>query len=241
MALPLILIDGGVCDSDSDRSQRSAGSKSFTSRKTANKDVVAVVVNTNSIMLRANSPQYTKHSLPPTDAIFATRPASISEIFGMPLIARPARVQDLPQLSPYLREAQVPNLLIRSLFRECDVTCCDKNAGIYEWDHEFGEQKLLIDGPVILARKDGRPLHLVHAKMILEYVEREVDPLFDGYQVERKRWRKRIDGAEYREKINELRGNVEVKVKEATMRAQWHEFKKLNAALCAGVGSPWDD
>jgi hypothetical protein len=132
---------------------------------------------------------------------------------------------------------------IMSLFTNCDVTACDNNAGPYDWDWQFGKDRrprTVNGGPFILVRTDRKPLHPVHAQMILEYVDKEVRKAFEEYRVERLRWRKRLDVAEYRDKVNEMRGDIEAMVKESTMRAKWLQFKERNGELCAGVGSPWD-
>lgn len=129
---------------------------------------------------------------------------------------------------------------IRSLFRVCDVTCCDNDAGLYEWDHLSRQYKLLINGPVMLTLWDRKPLHPMHARMTLEYVEEHADLAFEEYHVKRRRWGKRIDAGEYRDKINEMRGNVEAMAKEAKMRSRWEDFKEQSKEDCASVDSPWD-
>jgi hypothetical protein len=241
MSLPLGLIDSDVSDTDSEASFTSTNSRLNLRRKSHKNDVKAVIVNTNSMMLRSEVPMYTSHPLSPTDDIFGSTPSSISEVFNIPIVTRAVRSKDVPGLTSYLSETQVPNLPVRSLFRQCDVTCCDEDAGIYGWDHEFGKYLLLIDGPVILARQDRKPLHALNVQMILEHVEAVVDPAFEEYHVERWRWRKRVDGDEYREKINEMRGDIEALVKESTMRGAWDKFVALYGMACADMSSPWDD
>lgn len=76
--------------------------------------------------------------------------------------------------------------------------------------------------------------------MGLEYMEKEVDPMFEEYQLKRKRWRKRLDSAEYREKVDEMRGNIEAKVKKTSMQAQWEKFQKSHSATLTKVQSLWD-
>jgi hypothetical protein len=180
------------------------------------------------------------YSLKATDVIFASHPSSISQVFNMPLVIRALRVEDVPELGYYLQEMQVPNMPIRSLFRQCKVTCCDATAGHYGWDRDFGKATSHIEGSVILARCDQKSLHPVQAQMILEYVETKVEPAFEEYHVERKRWKKRLDAAEYREKVDEMRGEVEALAKETTMRAEWQKFKELHGHVCSSVSSPWD-
>lgn len=241
MSLPLAFIDDDQSDTDSEASFISKNSSyAIEKSQSDDKNVTAVIVHTNSIILRADIPQYASHLLPPTDAIFASHPSPISKVFGIPLVARAVQVADVLELKPYLCEAQMPNLSVRSLFRECDVTCCDETAGPYEWDQEFGMYKFLVDGPVLIARKDRKPLHPMHVRMVLEYLEESVDPLFEEYKVERKRWKKLMDTGEYRDKINEMRGDVEAMLKESKMRLRWMEFKKQNEDECLDVKSMWD-
>lgn len=156
MALPLTLIDSDASTSDEDFSDISSVRRHSTiTRQFDNGHISAVIVNTNRMMLRANVQQYVPYTLLPTDSIFPTRPASISEVSGVPLLACAVHAADSPHLAPFLRESQIPNLLVRRFFRECDVTSCDDSAGPYEWDHQFGQHKRFIDGPAIFARQDG--------------------------------------------------------------------------------------
>jgi hypothetical protein len=249
MALPLAFVGYESTDSESDQLSTTSSDHLLSSGgplclnaelETRPSAIQAVIVNTNSVMLRANVPQYLPQSLTTTDAIFVHRPSSMSKVFGIPLIARSLRSEDCADLAPFLREAQVPNLLLRTLYRNCDVTICDNTAGLYGWDQGFGSRDSLIDGPVILARQDQKPLHPLHAQMILEYAEEHMDTLFDDYHVERKRWRKRMEANEYREKVNEMRGDVEAMVKKGKMRSQWELFKEAHQGECVSVSNPWD-
>jgi len=145
MALPLGFMESDISDSDSEASSSDDYPDDLLNSP-HNSFIEAVIVNTNSMILRAGVPRYKSHSLSPTDTVFANRPSATSVIFNIPLVARAVDTTDLPNLADYLREAQLPNLPIRSLFRQCDVTCCDEDAGMYGWDHQFSKHLVAIDG-----------------------------------------------------------------------------------------------
>jgi hypothetical protein len=49
-----------------------------------------------------------------------------------------------------------------------------------------------------------------------------------------------MEANEYREKVNEMRGDVEAMVKEGKMRSQWELFKEAHQGECVSVSNPWD-
>lgn len=206
------------------------------------RQVQGVLVHTNSMMLRANVPQYEKHYVEETDEVFSFKVASISKVMKFELVVRPITTEERPGLAPFLQETQVPNLPLRSLYRNCDITANDATAGPYGWDHEFGKWEVCIDGPVVVARKDKKPLHVLHLQMILEFVDDYMNFHFDDYHRERLRWKKRLDVHEYREKIDEMRGEVEQQVKVKNMKVQWDMFRDKNwqdTPDWEGLKSPW--
>jgi hypothetical protein len=138
-------------------------------------------------------------------------------------------------LDKALRPLNDRNLEAQHLFRNCDVQSRDPFAPDWDWDHQFGKYELEDDivGPLILARKDRKPLHVLHAMAIISFAEQIMAPLLDNYQCNRVVFKQAPTYFEHQAQVMTARHSVIQYAKPETFRPFWYKFKaqKVNGNL----------
>lgn len=92
--------------------------------------VRGIILHTETMMLRGNLPQFEPINIRSTDGLFELSPATLSEIFEIPLIARKLFIKDRPDLKDQLRVASCYTIILRrhsNLF-SLGETACDRCA-----------------------------------------------------------------------------------------------------------------
>jgi hypothetical protein len=96
-----------------------------------------------------------------------------------------------------------------------------------EWDHQFGEYELENDivGPLVLARKDKRSLHVLHAMAIVNFAEIVMVPLLDDYQSKRRVWKQAATHFEHQKEVMTARTMILEQTKPDQFKFFWYDFK----------------
>jgi hypothetical protein len=134
-----------------------------------------------------------------------------------------------------LRRLSARNMEAQHLFRNCDVQVRDPLAPKWDWDHQFGTYELENDivGPLIIARKDKRPLHLLHAMAVVHYAEHVMTPLLDTYQRDRQMFKQAPTYFEHQAQVMIARHSIVQHAKPENFRLFWYKYKeqKVNGSL----------
>jgi hypothetical protein len=121
------------------------------------------------------------------------------------------------------------------LFRNCNIQARDPLAPNRDWDHQFGKYELEDDivGPLILARKDKRPLHVLHAMAIIHFAQNIMAPLLDNYQNNRRFFTEAPTYFEHQAHVMAARHSIVQYAKPENFRPFWYNFKaqKINGSL----------
>jgi hypothetical protein len=162
--------------------------------------------------------------IPTNDHIFSTAPSTLSVWLRIPLHGRAGDTSH----SKAVRSLSDINTEAQHLFRNCNVLAHDSKASEIEWDHQFGEYELEADiiGPLILARKDKKSLHVLHAMAIVAFAETVMVPLLDGYQIERWFWKQTATHFEHQKEVMTARTSILEHAKPGQFRSFWYDFKR---------------
>jgi hypothetical protein len=189
------------------------------------KKVQAVRVNTQGFMLSGKRPRFEQVMLPQNDQIFSLDPASLSEVMGIKIVGRP-----LNDVDPSKRRLINTNHYVQHLFRCCLINKVDTTAASFnqrDWDHEFGQHETpAMMGPVILARHDKQPLHILHAMAMLNFAETVMSPEFDDYQQQRTSWWVEKSHFEHQAVVVMRRLEISWKAERREFERFWHTFKQ---------------
>jgi hypothetical protein len=161
------------------------------------------------------------------DPVFDLPPSTLTEVLRIKLVGRPLNTKQ----NTSMHRLSHTNFDAQHLFRCCNVNVADHKAGLYnkrEWDRNFGEYELPHDiiGPMILARSDMTPLHVLHAMAILSFAETVMTPLFDQYQMYRKLWRSIESHFEHQFRVMTRRVEIVAEAHPKRFVEFWEDFKK---------------
>ncbi|KAF2431233.1 hypothetical protein EJ08DRAFT_696621 [Tothia fuscella] len=184
--------------------------------------VQAVRVNPHSYVIEEVRLKFEEFTLPSNDPIFNSAPSTLTTNMELPIVARPD-----PTTRKSCRRYSDINTNAEYLFRNCNVQSHDTIVNKKDWDHQFGKYELndVIFGPIILARKDKKPLHVLHARAIMSFAENIMAPLFDEYQIARKFWRNLDTHFEQQWEVVIARFNIARQGKKEEFMRFWYDYK----------------
>jgi hypothetical protein len=190
--------------------------------------VQAVRVNPQGFILSEKRPRFETIMISQNDEIFSLSPSSLSEVLGIKVVGRPL---NNAHKDPSMRRLSNTNYDAQHLFRCCVVNKVDDIAASHsrrEWDRQFGEYELPYDmmGPMILARSDKGPFHILHAMAMLNFAENIMSPEFDDYQHHRKSWRVEETHFEHQRVVMTRRLEIARKANRKGFEFFWKKFKQ---------------
>ena len=123
--------------------------------------------------------------IPPDDIIFRTAPRSqISQLIDLPIVAR-----KLGEERPISSHSQMNNEAA-SLFTSCELDE-PEYEDVSSPFHGFGvapQTWQLGVGPILVARLDQKPLHILHATALVAFCNRHLAAKFKDYSSKGKTW-----------------------------------------------------
>lgn len=187
--------------------------------------VQAVRVNPQVLMFSEKRPRFEAITISKYDRIFEDTPALMSEKFGIKIVSRALNnnadtsnlrlsVSDLNNDAQHLFRCFNPNIADHSVVNRRD------------WDHEFGKYGPAMMGPVILARLDQEPLHVLHAMAILKFAQTIITPALDLYQQERKAWHAEETHFEHQAVVMKRRLQTTGMARREEFEQFWRVFKQ---------------
>jgi hypothetical protein len=185
--------------------------------------VQAVRVNPQGFMLGEKRPRFEAVTVAQNDQIFSLTPASLSEVLGIKVVGRPLH----GNVDPSMHRLSNTNNDTQHLFRCCIANKVDHSVvDQRDWDHEFGQYGPPMMGPILLARYDKEPLHILHAMALLDFAENVMSSEFDDYQHHRKSWH--VEETHFEHQAVVMRRRVEIlgKANRKEFEKFWYTFKQ---------------